>query len=375
MAGAGPSLVHQVLRTVTGLGGDAIDVGRGAAAGPIFAVEAITKAHGGVVALDDVTLAVGPAEVLGVIGTNGAGKTTLFDVCSGFVRPSAGRVLLAGQDVTHLSPQRRAVLGLGRVFQDVRLWSTLSVADALATALDRHLAVRDPLAESFGLVATADAEADVRDRVDQLLHTFGLARFAHRAVNELSSGMRRVTELACALAADPVVLLLDEPTAGVAQREAGALGELILGLRDDTGAAFVVIEHDVPLVASVADRVACLHVGRVIAHGPTGDVLADPAVLAAYLAAEDPAEVVGAMGRSRPAERPGSAGGGESAGGAGSDGGARPVGDGGPADRGRVVPGGRPSAAWGTAAQPGLDPSGAAPRSVDRTLVDSGRPS
>jgi hypothetical protein len=184
-----------------------------------------------------------------------------------------------------------------------------------------------------------------------------------------------VTELACALAADPVVLLLDEPTAGVAQREAGALGELILGLRDDTGAAFVVIEHDVPLVASVADRVACLHVGRVIAHGPTGDVLADPAVLAAYLAAEDPAEVVGAMGRSRPAERPGSAGGGESAGGAGSDGGARPVGDGGPADRGRVVPGGRPSAAWGTAAQPGLDPSGAAPRSVDRTLVDSGRPS
>jgi branched-chain amino acid transport system permease protein len=298
-AGDAGGLLAEVLDQVrwpatAGTGSRAAEVdgdGLGVAA---FVVRHVSKAFGGLVALHDVSLAVAPGEILGVIGTNGAGKTTLFDVCSGFSRPDWGSVQLFGRDVTSWRAHERAALGLGRVFQDVRLWPNLTVAEALATALEREVAVRDPVAAALGLVAVADAEADVADRVDELLHQFGLVRSAHRPVRELSTGMRRVTELACAFAHRPRVLLLDEPTAGIAQREASALGELLLGLRDETGAAFVVIEHDVPLVASVADALACLHLGSVIAHGPTANVLEDPAVADAYLSG---GEIIGAASR------------------------------------------------------------------------------
>lgn len=259
-----------------------------------FAVVAVSKCFGGVDALRGVSLQVASGEILGVIGANGAGKTTLFDVCSGFSRPDHGRVLLHGRDVTDVPPAGRAALGLGRVFQDVRLWPTMTVEQALATALERQIAVRDPLAGALGLAEVADAEAEIAEHVAALLREFGLTRFAHRVVQDLSTGMRRIAEVACAVAHRPTVLLLDEPTAGIAQREAGALGELILGLREETGAAFVIIEHDVPLVASVADRLACMHLGEVIADGATESVLQDSAVVASYLASADTAGDAGA---------------------------------------------------------------------------------
>ncbi len=254
---------------------------------PLLSVSGISKHYGGLAALAEVSLDVRPGEIVGIIGSNGAGKTTLFDVCSGFVSPDRGRVLLRGEDITSLSPTQRSARGLGRVFQDARLFPSLTVVDALATALERSVPVRDPLAEALGLGAVARSEHAVRERVEELLVEMGLGRFRDRFVSELSTGTRRVVELACALAHQPRVLLLDEPTAGIAQRESEALADLLLALRDQSGAAFIVIEHDVPLVSSVADRLLCLHVGEVISEGPTFEVLNDPAVVAAYLGTED----------------------------------------------------------------------------------------
>ena len=248
-----------------------------------YAVVGVSKTYGGVAALTDVTMEVAPGEILGVIGSNGAGKTTLFDIASGFTKPDSGYVLMDGRDVTGLSPAGRAKRGLGRVFQDARIWPSMSVRDAVSTALERFTPVRDPLAAALYLADVERSEAAVAERCASLLAEFGLERFAERPISELSTGTRRVVELACAVAHEPRVLLLDEPTAGIAQRESEAMAELLLGLREQTGAAFIVIEHDVPLVSSLADRMVCMHLGEVIAEGETTEVLASPTVVSAYL--------------------------------------------------------------------------------------------
>jgi branched-chain amino acid transport system ATP-binding protein len=163
----------------------------------------------------------------------------------------------------------------------------MSVTECLKTALEQSVPVRDPLACALNLGAVRSSEKAVSDRVDELIAQFGLGKFSNKFVFELSTGMRRIVELACAVAHKPSVLLLDEPTAGIAQRESEALGELLIGLRQQTGAAFVVIEHDVPLVSSIADRLVCMHVGVVLAEGGTAEVLQDPAVVASYLGSDE----------------------------------------------------------------------------------------
>ena len=255
----------------------------GAEGTPAFEVVNVSKRFGGLEALRNVNLRVAPGEIVGIIGSNGAGKTTLFDVCSGFTLPNEGTVRMGGADITKLSPTQRASHGLGRVFQDARLFPSVTVRDALAISLEQSAPVHDPLAEILGLPAVVTSDEAVSDRVEELMEEMGLTRFRDRFVSELSTGTRRVLELACAVAHRPSVLLLDEPTAGIAQRESEALGELLLGLRDETGAAFIVIEHDVPLVSTIADRLLCMHVGTVISEGATDEVLNDPAVVAAYL--------------------------------------------------------------------------------------------
>jgi ABC-type branched-subunit amino acid transport system ATPase component/ABC-type branched-subunit amino acid transport system permease subunit len=260
-----------------------------------FAVRGVSKAYGGVAALVDVTLEVAPGEILGIIGSNGAGKTTLFDVCSGFVRPDQGRVFMFGEDVTDLAPAARARRGMGRVFQDARVFPSMTVAEALATALEQHVPVRDPLACALGVTALEASEAFVEARVEELLEAMALERYRDHFVSELSTGVRRIVELACVVAHEPRVLLLDEPTSGIAQRESEALGELLVALRAQTGAAFIVIEHDVPLVSSIADRLVCMHLGEVIAGGDPAAVLNDPAVLAAYLGTDETSEASAAL--------------------------------------------------------------------------------
>lgn len=247
----------------------------------------VSVRFGGVDALTDVSLAARPGEILAIIGANGAGKTTLFDVASGFVAPSAGRILVHGIDVTAASPAARATLGLGRLFQDARLFPGLTVAETVAAAFERHATVRDPLATTFRLGDARQSEQDIAEGTEALLHELGLTGYRDAFVGELSTGTRRMVELACTLAHRPTVLLADEPSSGIAQREVEALGQLLVQVRDATGATLLVIEHDMPMLSSIAERMICLHLGRVLAEGSPATVLGDDAVIAAYLGTDE----------------------------------------------------------------------------------------
>jgi branched-chain amino acid transport system ATP-binding protein len=238
---------------------------------------------GGINALDAVTLSVAPGEVVGIIGPNGAGKTTLFDVISGFTRARAGRVSVYGTDVTALSAGGRARLGLGRSFQDSRLFSALSVRDTLAVALERFVDTGGPVNAALRLPVMVDTEAAVDARVEELVELFGLGRFADKFVSELSTGTRRLVDLAAVVAHAPTVVLLDEPSSGVAQREVEAMGELLKNVRRRLDATLVVVEHDIAFVAELSDRLVALDRGRVLAEGVPADVLARADVVEAFL--------------------------------------------------------------------------------------------
>ena len=263
---------------------------------PRLEVQGVAKRYGGIDALRDVSFSVAPGEILGVLGPNGAGKTTLFDVVSGFQPADEGSIRLQDadgrvHDVTHRSPSARAGEGLGRAFQDARLFPALTVAETIAVALDDEVPVHDPIAAALNLPAVYASERVVEQQVDELVTRFGLDAYHDAFVRELSTGTRRIVELACVFARRPTVLLLDEPSAGLAQAETTALAPLLRSMRDDLGTAVVVIEHDVGLLRSVADRLVVLDLGRVIADGAPEATLADPLVAAAYLGPVDVAGV------------------------------------------------------------------------------------
>lgn len=255
----------------------------------------VSVRFGGINALSDVSLRLGAGEILGIIGANGAGKTTLLDVISGFVVPSAGRVVLDEEDVTTTPPFTRAQLGLGRMFQDARLFAGLTVTETITAACERHQWVREPLAVTFRLGDARESERAAAAIAERLISLFGLETYRDAFAGELSTGTRRVVELACATAHSPSVLLADEPSSGLAQREVESLGVRLRELRDATGAGLVVIEHDIPMLSSIADRIVCLHLGQVLVEGPPDVVLGDERVIASYLGS-DPA----AIKRSRP---------------------------------------------------------------------------
>ena len=252
----------------------------------------LAKRYGGVIALDDVSITVKAGEIVGFIGPNGAGKTSLFDAISGFLPLDGGRVLMAANDgeiydLSDRPAQVRARLGLGRSFQDGRLFPALTVRETIAVALECSVAVKDPIAAALYLPAVIDSEAAVFDRVEQLIEFMNLEAFRDKFTRELSTGSRRIVDLACVLAHQPTVLLLDEPSSGIAQREAEALGPLMLKIRDQLGASVLVIEHDLPLLSSVSDRMIAMDLGRVIAEGTPQEVVHDPRVVAAYLGEDE----------------------------------------------------------------------------------------
>jgi ABC-type branched-subunit amino acid transport system ATPase component/predicted MFS family arabinose efflux permease len=247
----------------------------------------VSKRFGGVTALHDVSFKAGRAEILGFIGPNGAGKTTLFDVITGLLPGDGGTIRLntdrGSYELARKSPQARAQLGLGRSFQDGRLFPALTVQETIAVALETHVKVRDPLAAALHLPMVTRSERRVRKRVDELIEMLGLGAFRDKFGHELSTGSRRIVDLACVLAHEPSVLLLDEPSSGIAQREAEALGPLLTRVRDSLGATLLVIEHDLPLLTSIADRMIALDLGEIIAEGAPADVVRHPAVIASYL--------------------------------------------------------------------------------------------
>jgi ABC-type branched-subunit amino acid transport system ATPase component/predicted MFS family arabinose efflux permease len=250
-------------------------------------VNDVSKRFGGVTALNDVSFRVNRAEILGFIGPNGAGKTTLFDVICGFLPADGGTIRLetnrGSYELTRKSAQARAKLGLGRSFQDGRLFPALTVQETIAVALETHVKVRNPMAAALHLPNVWLSERRVRKRVDELIDVVGLSAFRDKFVHELSTGSRRIVDLACVLAHEPTVLLLDEPSSGIAQREAEALAPLLTRVRDTLGATLLVIEHDLPLLTSIADRMIALDLGEIIAEGEPADVVRHPAVIASYL--------------------------------------------------------------------------------------------
>ena len=250
---------------------------------PVLECHGVIKRFGGVTAVDAVDLEVRAGTILGLVGQNGAGKTTLLDCISGFHRLDGGRLVLRGHDVTEWAPWERARGRMARSFQEARLFPSLTVAETVAVAYERNAASRSMVADVLHQPASFESEIVTSARVDEILEMLNLTVHRRKLTSELSTGMRRIVELACLLATDPVVLLLDEPSAGVAQREAEALAPLLMRVRDETGAALVVIEHDMPLLKSMCDEMVALELGAVIASGTPEDVLNNDRVISGYL--------------------------------------------------------------------------------------------
>jgi ABC-type branched-subunit amino acid transport system ATPase component len=253
-----------------------------------LSVEDVSVRFGGVHALNGVTFTAEAGSVVGLIGANGSGKTTTLDVISGLVKPQAGRVRLDGTDLGEYLPEERLGVGMVRSFQDCRLFPELSVLDVLLLSEDaRHeVAV---LSTTLRLPWARRAERRKLEAVDQVIAAFGLERFRNHRTTELSTGTRRVVDLASVVLAQPRLLLLDEPTAGIAQREAEAFIPLLRRIHEVADTTIVLVEHDVPLVFELCSTVIVMELGRVVVAGPPDQVRADPKALAAYLGASDEA--------------------------------------------------------------------------------------
>jgi branched-chain amino acid transport system ATP-binding protein len=265
----------------------------------VLEVHGLTRRFGGITAVDDVSFSVGDGEILGLIGPNGAGKTTIFDLISGILPLDAGRIVLGGVDITSWGADRRAAAGLGRSFQDARIFPTLTVAENIAVALERHIDDRDHVAAFLNLPAIQECEDDIAYTVEDLIELMNLGAFRDKFVSELSTGSRRIVDLAMSIAHDPRVLLLDEPSSGIAQRETEALGPLLRRIQSETGCAMLVIEHDMPLITSISDTILALDLGRTVVRGTPDEVLHDPQVVAAYLGTD--ASVIERSGTATPA--------------------------------------------------------------------------
>ena len=286
---ARPDLVRSVFMGGAGSGGSVSSVRHRPAVGEegnerLLNCEGLSVAFGGLQVLDDVTIHVGAGEVVGIIGPNGAGKTTLFDLLSGYTKADSGTVVLDDVDVTELSPDARARLGLGRAFQNARLFPPLTVRENITVALEKR-ANKSPLLGALWTPGIRRSERKLMTRVDGFIELLGLTAYADKFVRELSTGTRRAVEVACQMAAEPKVLLLDEPSSGLAQAETEALGPALLRIVKETGCGMLVIEHDLPLIAGISDRLIAMELGQVVTTGTPDEVTTDPRVLASYLAA------------------------------------------------------------------------------------------
>ena len=248
---------------------------------PALTASGVTVRFGGLTALDAIDVEVAPGTTVGLVGPNGAGKTTLFNVMSGLLRPNEGEVHLAGRDVTQLSPTARARRGLARTYQRSELFSELTVRENLVLAYRARRRTHHLALDLLGLGRRRDGQED--DTVDGLLESLRLSEVAGELADALPLGTGRLVEVGRALAAEPDIVLLDEPSAGLDEHETDLLAEVLRRTRSGSTVAFLLVEHDVDLVLGLSDHVYVLDFGRCIAAGPPEAIRSDPAVRAAYL--------------------------------------------------------------------------------------------
>ncbi|WP_241249454.1 ABC transporter ATP-binding protein [Rhodococcus sp. X156] len=258
------------------------------AAGAVFAASGVSVSFGGLVALNDVSFRVEPGQVHGVIGPNGAGKTTLFNVCCGFVAPDQGRLEWDGRELVKLRTHQLAGLGIARTLQGVGLFAGLTVLDNVTTGLAARRRAGF-VSAALGLPRSDREERELRARAWSALERLGATGLAHRYPSTLPYPDQKRVALARAIVAEPRLLLLDEPAAGLSEEEMHELGETITALTSDM--AVMLVEHHMDLVMRICDTLTVLDFGQVIAAGHPDQVRDDPAVVAAYLGAEvDPTD-------------------------------------------------------------------------------------
>lgn len=250
----------------------------------ILSVEALQKVFGGLVAVTDYSVQLAPREIVGLIGPNGAGKTTIINMLTGLEEPSRGRITFAGQRIERRSAQQIARLGLGRTFQNLRLFGEFSARDNVASGLlvRHYYSTFDMLVRSPRFLK---GERRLREQAEQLLAKVGLLADAEVQASSLPYGKQRRLEIARALALQPSLLLLDEPAAGMVDEEQRELAQLLRELRSE-GLTLLVIDHNIRFLLSVVDRVQVMNHGQLIAEGKPDKVVADPAVIEAYLGQE-----------------------------------------------------------------------------------------
>ncbi|MCW5657164.1 MAG: ABC transporter ATP-binding protein [Burkholderiaceae bacterium] len=252
----------------------------------LLSVDNLTKSFGGIRAIDNVSFVIKQGAVHSIIGPNGAGKTTLLNLLSGLVAPDAGSIRLDGVDLTGAAPYRMAAAGLGRTFQNLQVFFNMSALENVMTG--RHLRERDALWPALlRLPSLVQSEIATRERALQLLAQVGLADWAHAPAESMPYGSLKRLEIARALAAEPKLLLLDEPAAGLNATEAQAIDALIKRLAG-MGTTVILVEHNMKLVMGVSDHLLVLDQGRVLAEGTPSQVRANPSVIEAYLGADEP---------------------------------------------------------------------------------------
>lgn len=251
----------------------------------VLTAKELTRRFGGVVAVNNLSFSVNQGEIFGFIGPNGAGKTTLFNLITGLIPPSSGELIYQGQVISQLKPHQIARLGIARTFQNIRLFGELSVLDNVIIA--RHLHTQSNIMDGvLGLPLAVKEEENSRQKALELLTLIGLDNRTAEKAKNLAYGDQRRLEIARALALEPQILLLDEPAAGMNLNEKQQLSEFIRDLRDRFHFTIIIIEHHVPLVMGLCDRIAVLDFGQLIALGKPSIVRNNPEVIAAYLGDE-----------------------------------------------------------------------------------------